>query len=204
MSGLPPTRVILWDIMDTLVRDPFFTHMPAFFGHSFQELVARLTPRAWVEFELGQLTEPEFYARFFRDGSAIDGAGLKQHMAEAYRWIEGIESLLGELRQAGLPMHALSNYPLWYQLVEQRLGLSRYVELSFISCHTGLRKPAPEAFLHACTQLALPPEACLLVDDRAQNCAAARAIGMAAIQFEGSVPSLRQALQAHGLWVTPQ
>jgi len=198
-------RVILWDIMDTLVRDPFFTHMPGFFGHSFEDLVARLTPRAWVDFELGTLTELELYARFFRDGSTIDGAGLKQHMAEAYAWVEGIEELLLELKARDVPMHALSNYPLWYQLVEQRLGLSRYVELSFISCHTGLRKPAPEAFLHACKQLAVPPEACLLIDDRAQNCDAARAVGLAAVRFDGSVPSLRQALAQHGfLEVTAQ
>lgn len=192
-------RVILWDIMDTLVRDPFFTHMAGFFGCTFQDLVARLTPRAWVDFELGQLTELELYARFFRDGSPIDGAGLKQHMAGAYAWIEGIEDLLRELKAHSVPMHALSNYPHWYQLVEQRLGLSRYIELSFISCHTGLRKPAPEAFLHACAQLGMPPGACLLIDDRAQNCGAARELGLPAIQFDGSVPALRQALVRHGL-----
>ena len=192
-------RVILWDIMDTLVRDPFFTHMPGFFGHTFEELVKRLTPRAWVEFELGNLTELEFYARFFRDGSVIDGEGLKQHMAQAYTWVEGIEALLSELQARAVPMHALSNYPLWYQVVEQRLGLSRYVELSFISCHTGLRKPAPEAFLHACEQLGVPSEACLLVDDRAQNCDAAREVGLSAFRFDGSVPALRQALVQYGV-----
>ena len=191
--------VILWDIMDTLVRDPFFTHMPGFFGHTFDELVTRLTPRAWVEFELGRLTELEFYARFFRDGSAIDGAGLKQHMAAAYAWVDGMEALLTELQALSVSMHALSNYPVWYQVVEQRLGLSRYVELSFISCHTGLRKPAPEAFLHACEQLAVPAEACLLIDDRAQNCDAAREVGLSAWRFEGSVPSLRQALVQYGI-----
>lgn len=192
-------RVILWDIMDTLVRDPFFTHMPGFFGHSMQELVTRLTPGAWVEFELGKLTELEFYARFFRDGRPLDGAGLKQHMASAYSWIDGIEALLGELQARAVEMHALSNYPLWYQLVEQQLGLSRYVQLSFISCHTGLRKPAPEAFLHACHQLDVPPEACLLIDDRAQNCAAAREVGLSALRFEGSVPALRQSLVEYGI-----
>lgn len=194
-----PARVILWDIMDTLVHDPFFTHMPGFFGNTFEELVPRLRKGTWVDFELGMLDEAEFYARFFRDGSAIDGPGLKQCMGEAYRWIDGLEALLGELKQRGVPMHALSNYPIWYQLVEQRLGLSRYLELSFISCHTGLRKPAPEAFLGACQRLGHPPEACLLVDDRASNCDAARALGLAAFQFTGDVAALRSALSAAGL-----
>src|SRR4029077_11036870 len=76
-----PARVILWDIMDTLVHDPFFTHMPGFFGHSFEELVPRLRKGTWVDFELGVLDEAAFYERFFRDGSAIDGPGLKRCMS---------------------------------------------------------------------------------------------------------------------------
>jgi len=192
-------RVILWDIMDTLVRDPFFTHMPAFFGHTFEALVARLRPGVWVEFELGRLDELEFYARFFRDGSAVDGAALKRCMADAYCWTEGMEALQRELHARSVPMHALSNYPTWYELIEERLGLSRYVALSFISCRTGVRKPAAEAFQRACAELGRAPEDCLLVDDREQNCQAARALGLSALRFDGDVRTLRAAFQELGL-----
>jgi FMN phosphatase YigB (HAD superfamily) len=193
------TRVILWDIMDTLVRDPFFTHMPDFFGHTFDALVQRLQPGTWVEFELGKLTELEFYARFFRDGSPIDGPGLKRCMAHAYDWVEGAPELLAELQARSVSMHALSNYPEWYQLVEERLSLSQFVSLSFISCRTGFRKPAPEAFLHACAQLDVTPEKCLLIDDRRQNCEAARDVGLQSLHFDGSIAGLRQSLVARGL-----
>src|SRR5437868_12706088 len=142
--------------MDTLVRDPFFTHMPAFLGLSFEELLAKKHPTAWGEFELGRLDESQLYASFFRDGTAIDGPGLKRHMAEAYAWLPGVEALLQELCARGVPMHALSNYPSWYRLIDERLGLSRYVRLSFVSCDTGVRKPAPAAFSKACESLALP------------------------------------------------
>ncbi len=192
-------KVILWDIMDTLVRDPFFTHMPSFLGLSFDELLAKKHPTAWGEFELGKLREEELYARFFRDGTRIDGPGLKQHMADAYCWLPGIESLLVELRERGVPMHALSNYPNWYQLIDERLALSRYVELSFVSCNTGVRKPAPGAFVTACETLGLPPAACLFVDDRAVNCDAARALGLPSVHFRGDVAALRAELVRHGL-----
>jgi FMN phosphatase YigB (HAD superfamily) len=192
-------QLILWDIMDTLVRDPFFSHMPGFFGHSFDELVAQLTPRVWVEFEVDKLSEPDFFARFFRDGRVFDGPGLKRCMREAYCWVDGIEVLLADLKLHGVPMHALSNYPRWYELIEERLRLSRYVELSFISCHTGLRKPDPQAFGHACASLGRQPSECLLIDDRATNCEAARALGMPALQFNGDVPGLRRQLEAFGL-----
>jgi FMN hydrolase / 5-amino-6-(5-phospho-D-ribitylamino)uracil phosphatase len=192
-------RVILWDIMDTLVRDPFFTHMPGFFGQSFEGLVRQLQPGTWVEFELGKLNELEFFARFFKDGSPIDGPGLKRCMAEAYAWIDGVPELLAELQSRAVSMHALSNYPEWYQLVEDRLGLSRYISLSFISCRTGFRKPAAEAFLHACEHLQVAPGECLLIDDRAQNCESASKLGLESLRFDGNIPALRQALVAHGL-----
>lgn len=192
-------RVILWDIMDTLVRDPFFTHMPGFFGQSFEGLVKRLQPATWVEFELGKLNELEFYARFFRDGSPIDGPALKRCMAQAYDWIDGMPELLKELRSRKVSMHALSNYPEWYQLVEERLAVSELVPLTFISCRTGFRKPAPEAFLHACEALGEAPEHCLLIDDRPKNCEAAREVGLQSLHFDGSISKLRQALVAHSL-----
>ncbi|HET8933280.1 MAG TPA: HAD-IA family hydrolase [Polyangiales bacterium] len=194
-----PPRVILWDIMDTLVRDPFFTHMPGFFGQSFEGLVQKLQPGTWVEFELGKLNELEFFARFFRDRSPIDGPGLKRCMAQAYDWVDGMPELLKELRSRQVSMHALSNYPEWYQLVEERLALSDFVALTFISCHTGFRKPAPEAFLNACEQLEVAPEHCLLVDDRIQNCEAARRVGLQSLHFDGSISQLRQGLVEHRL-----
>jgi len=49
--------------------------------------------------------------------------------------------LLHELYAGGVPLHALSNYPRWYQLIEDRLELSRYLRWSFVSCLIGMRKP---------------------------------------------------------------
>ena len=192
-------QLILWDIMDTLVRDPFFTHMPGFFGHSFDELIAQLRPRVWVDFELDKLSEPEFFERFFQDGRMFDGLGLKRCMRDAYAFVNGIEALLAELKLQGVPMYALSNYPRRYTLIDERLQLSRYVELSFISCHTGVRKPSAEAFQYACAALGRAPSDCVFVDDRAVNCDAARALGMSAVHFQGDVPELRRQLERLGL-----
>lgn len=192
-------RVILWDLMDTLVRDPFFTHMAPFFGLPFQELLAQKHPTAWRDFELGAIDEAGLFRSFFRDGRAIDGAGLKQAMAEGYAWIEGIEPLLGELHALGVPMHLLSNYPPWYQLCDARLGVTRWVRPSFVSCHTGVRKPDAEAYLGPCRELRVAPADCLFVDDREPNVTAARALGLDALRFDGDVTALRAALQQRGL-----
>lgn len=192
-------HVILWDLMDTLVRDPFFTHMPGFFGLSLDALVAQKHPTAWRDFELGRIDEDELYARFFRDARPIDGPGLKRHMGEGYAWLDGMEGLLRDMQARGVPMHALSNYPPWVEVCDARLGLSRYLSLRFVSFRTGTRKPAAEAYLGACQALGVAPDACLFIDDREVNCEGARAVGMPALRFTGDALALREQLRTHGL-----
>lgn len=190
--------MLLLDVMDTLVHDPFFVEVPRFFGTTLPELLPQLHAGAWVEFELDALDEDTFLSRFFADGREVDGAGLVATLRSAYRLLPGIEPLLQELSQRGVAMHALSNYPRWYTIIEEELGLSRFVHWSFVSCHTGLRKPDPAAYRSAASTLGVAPAACIFVDDRRSNCAAAREQGMAALHFSGAA-TLRQALVEHGL-----
>jgi beta-phosphoglucomutase-like phosphatase (HAD superfamily) len=191
-------EVLLLDVMGTLVYDPFRVEMPAFLGLSFEQLRAQKHPHAWAEFEAGLVDEAAFFASFFRDGRALDGPGLKAAMARHYAWLPGMQELLARLTESGVPMHVLSNYPHWYQLVEQATGLSRFVPWTFVSCNTGLRKPAPEAFLEPARQLGVRPQACLLIDDSPDNVDAAKALGMDVIPFEGA-EALAVALAARGL-----
>lgn len=184
--------------MDTLVHEPFHLEMPAFFGLSLPELVEAKHPTAWVEFELGELSEEQFLARFFSDGRGFDRAAFVDVVRAAYRWLPGMEALLGALSARGLAIHALSNYPCWYRMIEERLALSRYLAWSFVSCETGVRKPDPRAYLGAAAHLGVAPGECLLIDDREGNCAAARALGMEAVRFT-SAAGLAEALAERGV-----
>jgi FMN hydrolase / 5-amino-6-(5-phospho-D-ribitylamino)uracil phosphatase len=191
--------VLLWDAMDTLVRDPFRDAMPAFFEMTLEEMLAAKHETAWGRFEVGELTELAFLATFFRDGRAYDTEGFKACVQRAYAWIDGIPELLGELRARGAAMHMLSNYPEWYRWIDERLGVSSYVPWTFVSCRTGVRKPDAAAYRGAARALGVEPSACLFIDDRAGNCKAAREVGMGAIHFAGDVPALRAELGRLGL-----
>ena len=194
-----PPRAILWDVMDTLVVDPFRHIMPRFFGMTLAELLEHKHPTAWARFERSELSEPEFLASFFKDGRRYDTEGFKAVVRQGYEWIAGVEPVLAALRERGVPMHALSNYPEWYRWIEERLGLSRYLSGSFVSCHTTIRKPEPAAYRHAARELGLAPGELLFIDDREANCDGARSVGMQALRFDGDVGELRRALGAAGL-----
>ncbi|MDH4283327.1 MAG: HAD family phosphatase [Myxococcales bacterium] len=186
--------ILLWDVMGTLVHDPFFAEMPDFFEMSFEELLEKKHPHAWVEFELGERSQEDFLESFFADGRDFDRPGFIDAVQSSYRWLPGLEELLAELRSRGHLMHAFSNYPVWYQLIEERLRLSRFLDWTFVSCKTGVRKPDPAAYAHVLRELGVAAEKCLFIDDRARNCEVARQGGIRSVQFEG-VDSLRASLR---------
>lgn len=54
--------------------------------------------------------------------------------SSSYRYLDGMESLMARLQAAGYELHAITNYPIWYKLIEDKLQVSRYLRWSFISC----------------------------------------------------------------------
>ncbi len=178
--------VILFDVMDTLVYNPFAKEEPAFFGVTHEELLRRKHPTSWVEFEVGRITEAEYFRRYFADGSHFDEDEFRQCIRAAYRWVPGMEEMISDLRSRGISMHTLSNYPVWYRDIEDKLRVSRYVPWTFVSCRTGVRKPSREAYFGAAAALGRPLEMCLLIDDNEENCEGAEAVGMPAIPFHGA------------------
>jgi HAD superfamily hydrolase (TIGR01509 family) len=181
--------------MDTLVYNPFFKEIPAFFGLTHQQLLVLKHPTSWTEFERGEITEAEYFRRFFADGVQFDQEAFRSCVDSAYRWVAGVEEQLAELRSRGYELHIFSNYPEWYRVIENKLRLSRYLEWSFVSCKTGIRKPSREAYLNAANGVARRPEACLLIDDSMENCAGAHAVGMPAIPFREATALRRELLQ---------
>jgi FMN phosphatase YigB (HAD superfamily) len=175
----PDMRVILLlDVMETLVTEPYYRAMPGFFGMSLEELQAAKHPTSWIDFEKGLLTEAEYAQRFFRDGRTVDAAGLRRCVWDAYAWLDGMQALVSDLHAMGHEMHALSNYPVWYQMIEDKLCLSRYLQWTFVSCVTGVRKPDPQAYLGAAETLGVAADQCLFIDDRLRNIQAAQALGL--------------------------
>ncbi|MCA9248114.1 MAG: HAD family phosphatase [Planctomycetales bacterium] len=196
MTPLRP--VLLFDVMETLVTEPFYEAMPNFFGMTLEELLAVKHPTSWREFETGSLTEEQFIGRFFADGRFVDRDALRRCMYDAYEWIDDMQALLGELCAGGYAIHALSNYPSWYEMIEAKLQLSRYLEWTFVSCLTGVRKPDVRAYRRAAESLGVSVGECLFVDDRTVNVEAAQAAGMDAIVMTDA-RQLRSELQVRQL-----
>jgi len=178
--------VILIDVMDTLIVDPFWEEVPSFFHLSMEDLLKQKHPSTWLEFEMGKITEDELFQRFLLTRQITDeeARSWKQMLFDAYKWVTGMDHLLRDLNQKGYEIHALSNYPIWYEIIEKRHNLSQYgLKWSFVSCDSGIRKPDPQSFLNACTKLGKSPRECIFIDDNLANVEAARKVGLSAFHF---------------------
>ncbi|GIL56821.1 hypothetical protein Vafri_12128 [Volvox africanus] len=122
-------------------------------------------------------------------------------MLSKYRYLDGMEPLLSRLKTAGFELHAMSNYPAWFRLIEEKLRPSDYLHWTFVSCEgpmKGLRKPSAQAFEVCVKTLDLPPDKLIFVDDRKVNVEAACTVGLDGILFQGA-GALEAELMRRGL-----
>jgi putative hydrolase of the HAD superfamily len=68
----------------------------------------------------------------------------------------------------------------------REFGIREHISVALSSCYLGLRKPDAAIYHRALDILGRPAERVLFIDDRAENAAAAAAVGMKAIRFVGA------------------
>jgi len=111
--------------------------------------------------------------------------------------VEGIESALDQI---SIPYCIASNGP--HEKMRKTLDITsllpRFEGRMFSSADVAHGKPFPDLFLHAASQFAMPPSACLVIEDSASGIAAARAAGMSVYGFSGNEAEIEQKLLAAG------
>jgi putative hydrolase of the HAD superfamily len=80
----------------------------------------------------------------------------------------------------------------------KEFGLRARVNVALSSCYLGLRKPELAIYKRVLDILGRPAERILFIDDRQENVAGAREVGMSAVRFE-SADSLRRELWSLGV-----
>lgn len=191
-------HIVLWDVMGTLVHDPFYVEVPAHFSMTLEELIAQKRPGVWEACERGEMSVEDMERDFFADGRRYDIEGLRASLRSAYRLLPGIAALLDRLREAQVAMHVVSNYTPWYSMIEDAVTLSEWMPWSFVSCELGVRKPDAGFYAAVLERLDVRPQSCVFIDDREQNCAGAEVAGMHAIRFDSAV-SVQTQLAALGV-----
>jgi 2-haloacid dehalogenase len=176
-----------------------------------------LADEAAVEEFLATVCTPEWNAEQDRGRPFAEGVAelVERHPAHAAaiaayheRWPEmlggevpGTVALLAELRAAGVPLYALSNWSAeTFALTRERFPFLEWFDGLVISGEERIAKPDREIFELLLDRFGLDAARTLFVDDSAANVAAAREVGMDAVPFHDAA-GLRRELAARGLEV---
>jgi putative hydrolase of the HAD superfamily len=97
---------------------------------------------------------------------------------------------LDRLRTAGIATALLSNFSTDLRTLLLQQDLLRRFDYVAISAEIGVMKPAALAYQTVLAMLALPATACVFIDDREENVAAAQALGMHGLVWQSTPAGL--------------
>jgi epoxide hydrolase-like predicted phosphatase len=169
-----------WFAAEGIDGDVFGTAMRALMGPQAAHEAAVNPVHA---LERGEIEIPHFEERLAEHlvsttGEPVRAEGLLTRMFAGFERAEDMVGVVRRVRQAGFKTALLSNS---WGLNYPREGWEELFDVTVISGEVGLRKPEPEIYELCARQLALPPSACVFVDDLAPNVKGAAAVGMVGV-----------------------
>lgn len=178
-------RAVAFDLMDTVLSDPFREALEAATGLELQELFARREASVYPAFERGELDEDAYWSHYADAGIDADRHTFHRVRRAGTGYLPGMAELLDELE--GVVVRATaSNYPVWVEELAHEHLTGRF-EYVIASCHLGVRKPEADFYLGVLDRIGAAADDVLFVDDREVNVEAARDVGLRAHRFEDAV-----------------
>ncbi len=186
-----PVKAVVFDLGGVLIDwDPRYL---------YRKLLA---DEAAVEEFLATVCTPEWNAEQDRGRPFAEGIAelVERYPAQAAaiaayaeRWpemlggdIPGTVELLAELRAAGMPMYALTNWSAeTFVVARERFPFLDWFDGVLVSGEERMIKPDPRFFRLLVDRFGLRPETTFFVDDSEANVEAARRLGLDAVRFIG-------------------
>lgn len=149
-------------------------------------------------YDAGQLSDLEYWATVL--GHHPGARRLRElRNADTDMWTstdDRVVEILHHTHESGLPLVLLSNAPRHLSNVLDRHPWRRLMTHAFYSARLQVCKPDPAAYQHAMNATgAADPHRVLFVDDRADNCHAARRLDLRTLHYTGRPTDLAAALQ---------
>jgi putative hydrolase of the HAD superfamily len=145
--------------------------------------------------ETGQLAEPEFERRFAailcrNTDVALEPDGLIPRFTETLRPEPSMLEIVERIHEHGYSTSIVSN-SFGYGAYDG-YELERRFDDVVLSGDVGLRKPSRRIYEVAAERLGVEPQACVFVDDLAQNVAGAERAGMTGVHHRVAADTVRE------------
>lgn len=172
------------------------------FGISQSDVESYLSKECISDLATGKVKENVFWENFAKKNQLSLPEDFHSHYLSFLKNVfppdNEILAFVKSLQNSGLQTPMLSDVTEWQADGFRELGLYENFFPVFLSCEIGLKKPNPTIFQYLLSQLKLSPEACIFIDDREANIAAAKEVGIDAICFT-TLDELKAALKKRGI-----
>ena len=196
---------VLFDLGAVLIDwNPRYLYRPLFDGddEAMEHFLAEIAPPWWnLEIDAGKSFDQAVAERIVvhpehADKIALWRDGWEQMLADE---IAGSVAILGELRNKGYNLHALTNWSAeTFPIARRRFEFLNCFENIVVSGEIGLAKPDPRIFELTIDRCKLVPSRTVFIDDSLKNVQAGRNAGLHALHFRGP-DQLRADLNKMGL-----
>lgn len=180
---------IIFDIGQVLMgwRPKLDIYFPAPIAHEVEHAI--WGTGYFEELDLGIVPEEEVLQKMIASAPHLEQQiiytwnhldGLCERFDYAVPWIK-------DLKAKGHSVYFISNYSKHLrESVPQVLDFLPYADGGIFSCDVNVMKPDRKIYEMLCERYHLKPEECVFIDDRPENVAAAKEVGMAAVVFDGA------------------
>ena len=182
---------VIFDVGQVLVSYDWESYLKAFhFSAEEEKLIAEkvFKSQIWNERDRGLFPEEEYRKQFIAELPAEYEADVKRVIEESGKTIgikDYAETWTSYLKSQGYHLYILSNYS-QFMLDQTRPGKMPFLKNMdgvIFSCEVQQIKPEADIYETLLSRFGLKPEESIFLDDRPENCEAARKLGIHAIEF---------------------
>lgn len=192
-------QVVVFDVMDTLLRDPYREAHEVATGLAFETIESVRPAGAYHALERAEIDESTYWDTLRDAGISVDVDRFHTIRRAGYEWLPGMQELLREIA-ARYRVIIASNYPAeWIADVHTRFFRSIQAEVCG-SCELHVRKPSLEFYDRMVCWFDLEPATTVLIDDSEPNIEGAVAAGWQGVRYRDAART-REDLGALGVLV---
>lgn len=181
---------IIFDVGKVLVKFEWEKYLDSFgFPKEKRDKIAKAVfeSETWNERDRSSEDEQYYVDKMIKDAPeyADDIREVMRRSGETIERMDYAETWVRYLKDKGYHVYILSNYATYtLEKTEEELTFLKYVDGAVFSCQVKQIKPEPNIYQTLIKRYNLDPQKSVFLDDRKENCEAARKQGIHAIQFE--------------------